>query len=1049
VAVSNQASIGVAIGGGGGEGSSASTVDVENSGVLTTTGQGADGVRAESEGGSGGDGALTISGQAAWKKGYAVSVAVGGNGGTGNVGGNVTATSNASIKTTGDQAYGINAQSIGGGGGNALTTIAASIRTKAALKMSIGGVGGLGGDAGQVQVDNHKNITVTGAGSLGIYAESAGGGGGNSQSTSVGLSGTANNTTVELGVNVGLRGASGGDGGEVSVNNSGYITTGGAYASGASPAGVVATKEYGIYAESEGGDGGNGGSAFSLIPGVSAEGTRLAFSVNVGGEGGAGGVGKMVTVTNAGTVVTNDTESYGIYAQSVGGGGGTGGGAAAAPGVLYDKSSSLTGGLAVGGEGGKGNTSAPVSVDNTGSVKTLGDGSDGILAQSVGGGGGNGGSAYSYLIGIQKQNRTQATINLDVSVGGFGGTGGSGDAVSVMNSGFITTTGAGANGIEAQSIGGGGGRGGDASSLTLVPQSPFSTVNVNVGGFGGEGNDGGAVTVAEKKGAVITTTGAASAGIYAQSVGAGGGRGGVGAYAPVITLSVGGAGGANGDGGAVTVNGYGVITTEGSGTADGIFAQSVGGGGGQAGGVGFGIIDTPYSSPPSWIGTSVPMSSIANKSSGNGGAVSTTMTGSITTKGNDAIGIYAQSVGGGGGIRGQAADLASCPNPCTDLVGSLGNTGSAGSVKVDLFGSVTTGGQYSHGIFAQSAAGSASAAGNVAVGIETNSSVLANGANSDGILAQSVGGSNGSIEINVLTGAVVRGGSGESAGIHFLDGAANTLDNAGMITTLSGVNGVAVRSDGGLVDITNTGSIVGATRLNPGPGESAPETIANSGRIVGDVDVGDPGGLVIQGGTGSTFGSLTGGAITIRDGSLTFAGGNTALGDAIAVDGGAGTVTNDGRLMVTAPIALTGNFDQSRTGSLDLMLSSQSASARLSIAGAVSLAGDLQIDLASGFHLKAGDIFDLIGFDGALAGRFEALSLDGSACAAFGADDWRCGGNVLDLSMSRGLLDSVDLNVVSAVGPGAVPEPSTWVMLGVGFLGLGALAQRRRSNPRS
>ena len=57
------------------------------------------------------------------------------------------------------------------------------------------------------------------------------------------------------------------------------------------------------------------------------------------------------------------------------------------------------------------------------------------------------------------------------------------------------------------------------------------------------------------------------------------------------------------------------------------------------------------------------------------------------------------------------------------------------------------------------------------------------------------------------------------------------------------------------------------------------------------------------------------------EGNLTFAAGDTALGDNVVVDEGVGTVTNNGRLIVTAPIAVAGNFVQSRTGSLTLLLS--------------------------------------------------------------------------------------------------------------------------------
>jgi hypothetical protein len=295
-------------------------------------------------------------------------------------------------------------------------------------------------------------------------------------------------------------------------------------------------------------------------------------------------------------------------------------------------------------------------------------------------------------------------------------------------------------------------------------------------------------------------------------------------------------------------------------------------------------------------------------------------------------------------------------------------------------------------------------------------------------------------------------------------GTVGTLTNRGSIqggagganataSTPAGPGGAGVSNSGTIGALANSGVIAGgAAGGGPSPGVagdaiySAGATasigpIANSGQIVGNVEIDNQANVAVYGGTGKTFGLWTGGTITIGNGNLTFAGGNTALGDNII----AGTVYNNDPLMVTTPIAITGDFDQSGTGELDFLLSSTTDPTRyqLSVSGTTTLAGGLGIDLASGFHLAAGDAFDLLGSDGALSGGFMGLSLDGAACSPKSGDAWRCGGSVLDLSIVTGAPGSVDLSVASS----AVPEPATWAMLGVGFLGLGGLALRRRQRP--
>ena len=126
-----------------------------------------------------------------------------------------------------------------------------------------------------------------------------------------------------------------------------------------------------------------------------------------------------------------------------------------------------------------------------------------------------------------------------VGVGGSGSTGAvGGDATITVNpTGSVSTYGAGAPAIVAQSIGGGGGtsQGGaiDLGGTMQFPAqgggpvktfSPGATVDVAVGGDDVNGGNGGTVLVTMA--GTVRTQGGGSAGIVAQSIGGGGGIGG-------------------------------------------------------------------------------------------------------------------------------------------------------------------------------------------------------------------------------------------------------------------------------------------------------------------------------------------------------------------------------------------------------------------------------------------------------------------------------------------------------------------------------------------
>ncbi|KAB7647709.1 hypothetical protein [Polymorphobacter fuscus] len=933
----NSISMPAAIGGSGGSGGDGSTSPLllTNYGFVATAGDGGIGLMAHNIAGGGGNGG--DSSAAAYNDGTttsnttSITLGMGGSGGVGGTGGQSTLNNKALVLTLGESAYGMLAQSIGGGGGQGSGGDSSANTTPSNLTgkftVTLGGNGGGGGTGGSATGDNAGGIATAGDGARGMMVQSIGGGGG-AAGGAVGKANGSGGLTIE--VTLGGTGGTGGTGGAANGSNHFGIVTTGADADG-------------MFVQSVGGGGGSGGKAAStnggaadasdlnhqlqtafqkglnlkqtatLIDGTtdvyqigdgkladvtgiadlqkvlnsskvatvgdgdgdgSTSGT-LTLNLKIGNNGGKGGNAGTATAYNEGAIRTTGGKSDGIFVQSVGGGGGAGGA------VTFTDSASNTASVVLGGQGGAAGDGNSVLLTNAAEaeVYTAGATANALVAQSIGGGGGKGGITAS---------KAGALSNLTVTLGGSAGSAGSGQDVTVNDdvSAYNATTGKTAVGIIAQS-GGGGGEGG----ITASEAGALSNLTVALGGAGGSAGSGKDVTVNNDVSAYIATTGKNAVGIIAQSGGGGGG------ITSVLSKDQTGPAGdpdpssadlfgfhltfgdtnasTSSDGGTVTVGapvantafGLGAITTSGR-NAYGVFAQSIGGGGG--------LVQGGNPSGTSFFGTGTMR--------GNGNTVSVTVGNALSTSGIGGVGVFAQSIGGGGGLVGDTG-WTQQRQAFAENGTHIGNGGNV-TVTVAQAGSITTSAPNTPAIWAQSIGGGgglvntaagpayAGSAGGTGTGgtidINVDGKITVTGIASNGILAQSLGDATSTAPITVTIGATgniqagiatqPQFGDGTSAGVYIDHGGLTSAtpnkvtNNGTLYTYAAATNSVAVWSTGGYTQVFNNGTMGGDILLqnNGGQGCFSNGTMAN-----GQPAVFDSGDAVTVGGCGvSNLGTI-------------------------------------------------------------------------------------------------------------------------------------------------------------------------------------------------
>ncbi len=317
-------------------------------------------------------------------------------------------------------------------------------------------------------------------------------------------------------------------------------------------------------------------------------------------------------------------------------------------------------------------------------------------------------------------------------IGGSGGAAGNGGKVDVTHTGDVSTAGDGSIGIFAQTVGGGGGTGKNASSGgTLGLFTGIWPNSFAFGGSGGAGGDGGAIDLILGDASSITTAGTGSHGVMAQSVGGGGGYGGmvknrllyktysftaasedaaVTGHGGNIVISMDGSG-------ATRTDGQALIRTTGD-YAHGIWAASLGGGGTSR-------IDTIFVRNGSLRPGGDGAGSVEVQAGDDGG-------GEVYTKGHLSHAVLALSVAGGGGESGSFfqgpvdVDSIFLTNGRSGIVGAGGGAVTVGNT---LGSELTTRGVLAQAIVAASVGNSGGAIGLVMDNlVDTHGMILTNGA---------------------------------------------------------------------------------------------------------------------------------------------------------------------------------------------------------------------------------------------------------------------------------------------------------------------------------
>lgn len=603
---------------------------------------------------------------------------------------------------------------------------------------------------------------------------------------------------------------------------------------------------------------------------VSIDATGATIQTGAAGAEAITATGNASIDASGATVVTQADNSNGLSAKTGTGDAvvaGAGGRATAATVDITTNGANSTGALAEAGTG-------DADVNLNGTVKTKGDGANGVQATVTGAG------TATAVFGAG----TIDTQGADAS-GIVASNTGTGDAVATANGSTITTKGANAVGVKASAVDGNATASIDPTTITTWGDGAHA-VQATVTGTG--------TATASSTGDVLTTNGQNANGILASNTGTGDANAsangstittkGEGSHA--IQASVSGAGTAT----ATSTND--TILTSGKG-ATGVNALNTGTGSATA------------SATDSSITTAGEQAHGLQARTSAGDATAETSGGVVKTSGAAANGLDAESTGGNAAALAGGSVSTSGDGAAAVAARATGGNATA-ATKVGSNANVSTTGDGSHGLAAQSLSGGDASAtvvagtgvkttgagshavsvnsadGNATATTEAGSSVQTDGAGSAGLLVRAFKSAMATVgDLLTVNGSGSKGVDVASTGATAADGATATI-NASVQANGAGATAVSAATNGGTARVD-----VNADVFATGANGIAIEALSTTG--VGVVDLK---GNVTAGGTGVHLGAAGGNTLTNNAG-FALNGGSVA---AVHVDNGAATIVNDGTM---------------------------------------------------------------------------------------------------------------------------------------------------------